>query len=103
MAAQVNDNGLTPTKTFSYDQFDRQISAATEGVASYQYIYNDQDQVTEEQITIPTVNGNLEQSVVRAYDSHGRLSGYQLKNGDTVEQTLIYGPYILDFGFSVCY
>lgn len=90
IAVQVNDNGLTPTKTFSYDQLDRQVSAATEGVASYQYIYNDQDQVTEEQITIPTVNGNLERSLVRAYDSHGRPTGYQLKNGDTVEQTFSY-------------
>ena len=89
-AVQVNDNGMTPTKTFAYDQLDRPISAAIEGVAAYQYIYNDQDQITEEQITIPTVNGNLERSLIRSYDSHGRPTGYQLKNGDTIEQTLSY-------------
>lgn len=88
--AQVNDDGVTPTKTYSYDQNNRIISSTTEGVASYQYIYNDQDQVMEEQITIPTVNGNLERSLIRSYDSHGRPIGYQLKNGDIVEQSLSY-------------
>lgn len=88
--AQVNDDSVTPTKTYSYDQNSRIISSTTEGVASYQYIYNDQDQVIEEQITIPTVNGNLERSLIRSYDSHGRPIGYQLKNGDIVEQSLSY-------------
>ena len=89
-AVQVNDNGLTPAKTFSHDQLDRQVSATIEGVAAYRYVYNDRNQITEEQITIPTINGNLERSLIRSYDSHGRPTGYQLKNGDTVEQTLVY-------------
>lgn len=90
IAAQVNDNGMTPAKTFSYDQLDRQVSAAIEGVVAYRFVYNARNQITEEQITLPTVNGNLERSLIRSYDSHGRPSGYQLKNGDTVEQTLSY-------------
>lgn len=90
MAVQVNDNGMTPAKTYSYDQLDRQVSAAIEGAAAYRYVYNERNQITEEQITIPTVNGNLERSLIRSYNSHGKPTGYQLKNGDTVEQTVAY-------------
>lgn len=87
---QVNDDGMTPTKTYQYDQIGRIINATTEGVASYQYHYNDQNQVMEEQITIPTINGTLERSLVRSYDAYGRATGYQLKQGDAVEQDIAY-------------
>lgn len=85
-----NDDGKTPTKVYGYDQTGRMISALTEGVAAYQYIYNDQDQITREQITIPTVNGDLVRDIIRSYDSYGRPTGYLLKNGDAVEQAVSY-------------
>lgn len=86
----VNDNGMTPTKICAYDQLGRIISVTTEGVAAYQYHYNDQNQVIEEQITIPTNNDNLERNIVRSYDAYGRASGYRLMLGDGVEQDISY-------------
>lgn len=85
-----NNDGKTPTKVYGYDQTGRVISALTGGVAAYQYSYNDQDQITREQITIPTVNGDLVRDIVRSYDSYGRPTGYLLKHGDAVEQAVSY-------------
>lgn len=55
ISTQVNDNGLTPTRISVYDQLGRITLAATEGVTVYRYIYNDRDQITEEQIMIQPV------------------------------------------------
>lgn len=90
ISSQVNDNGTTPTKIYDYDQMGRRIRVTTVDVVAYQYIYNDHDQVTEEHISIPAVNGNLERSLVHSYDSYGRLTGYQLKHGDIIEQNIVY-------------
>lgn len=89
-AVLVNDNGVTPEKKYHYDQLGRRVSAITEGVANYQYYYNDWDQVVEEVIIIPTENGNLQRSIIRSYDLFGRLSCYQLKQGDFCEQNIDY-------------
>lgn len=90
IGVDVNDDGLTPSKTYVYDQFGRKTSAITAGVAHYHYIYNDWDQVAEEQITVSTANGNFERNLHRSYDANGRVTGYQLKNGDVVEQDISY-------------
>lgn len=85
----VNDN-LTPAQNYTYDQWGRQISASTEGVASYQYAYNDQNQVVQEDIALSGENGTLNRQIMRRYDQYGRKTGYELKQGDAVEQSLVY-------------
>lgn len=85
----VNDN-LTPAQNYAYDQWGRQISVSTEGVASYQYAYNDQSQVVQEDIALSGENGVLNRQITRSYDQYGRIAGYQLKQGEAVEQSLVY-------------
>lgn len=90
ISVHVDDNGITPTKTFAYDQLGRQISACTEGVVTYLYHYNDQDKITEEQIKVVISSGNLERRILRSYDVYGRSTGHQLKHGDSIEQEIFY-------------
>lgn len=85
----VNDN-LTPAQNYAYDQRGRQISVSTEGVASYQYAYNDQSQIVQEDIALSGENGVLNRQITRSYDQYGRIAGYQLKQGEAVEQSLVY-------------
>lgn len=89
ISSVVNDN-LTPAQKFTYDQWGRQVSAVTMDVVSYQYTYNDQNQVIQEDIILPGENGSLNRQITRSYDQHGRGTGYQLKQGEVVEQALVY-------------
>lgn len=90
VAIYVNDNGVTPEKKYTYDQLGRMSSAITEGIVAYHYTYNDQNKIMKEQVIVPTLNGNLERSFVRSYDSYGRSIGYQFRNGEHVEQNIEY-------------
>lgn len=90
VAVTVNDGGKTPSRTYSYDQRGQLNSAVTEGVSSYLYEYNDSSQLIAEVITLTTGMGDLSRNLIRNYDNQGRLSGYQLKHGDFVEQVISY-------------
>lgn len=85
-----DDKDITPEKRCTYDQIGRVVSITTEGVVTYQYNYNDRDQIIKEQITIPTINGNFERDLVRSYDNYGRAIGYQLQQGNAIEQEITY-------------
>lgn len=85
-----DDKDITPEKRCTYDQIGRVFSITTEGVVTYQYNYNDRDQIIKEQITIPTINGNFERDLVRSYDNYGRAIGYQLQQGNAIEQEITY-------------
>ncbi len=87
---ETNDQGATPRQMYSYDQRGRLVSALTEGVLSCLYGYNDKEQLVSEQWTIPTANGDFTREIERRYDSYGRSSGYQLKQGEQVEQAVDY-------------
>lgn len=85
-----SDEGITPAQQYSYDQWGRKTAAITDGVSSYQYLYDNRGLLTEEDVTISTVNDSLNRKIVRSYDHYGRPTGYQLKNGEAVEQELSY-------------
>lgn len=82
--------GITPSRQYSYDQWGRQTGVETTGVASYRYHYNDAGVLAEEEITMTTPNGELARKIARTYDAYGRPTGYQLKQGETLEQELFY-------------
>ena len=60
------------------------------GIASYGYGYNEKNQLVREDISISTGDDSLNRCLERTYDQFGRPIGYQLKNGDQVEQSLSY-------------
>lgn len=90
IAVATNDNGLTPNQRQSFDQWGRSVTLETEGAASYAYVYNEQGKLIREDIVIPSINGSLSRSIERFYDPFGRLSSYQLKHGDYLDQSIAY-------------
>ena len=60
------------------------------GIESYGYSYNEKNQLVREDISISTGDDSLNRCLERTYDNFGRPIGYQLKNGDTIEQSIDY-------------
>ena len=60
------------------------------GIVSYGYSYNEKNQLVRENISVGTGDAALNRCLERSYDQFGRPIGYQLKNGDQVEQSLSY-------------
>lgn len=85
----VNDN-LSPAKSFTYDQWSRCTSVVTQGIYSYRYKYNNQNKIVKEDIILIEKEGSLNREIIRNYDQYGRRTGYQLKNGEFVEQSIVY-------------
>ena len=85
-----SDVAKTPSKFYTYDQLGRVESILVEGVARYEYIYNKNDQLVREDITFFEAEDSFKRSIERIYDDVGRPTGYQLKNGNVVEQNLVY-------------
>ena len=85
-----NDGGITPGQRFEYDQWGNVRRAVTEDVADYQYHYNDQGKLIQENAMLMADGGTLDRGIERTYDVYGRQTGYTLKQGDAVEQVVTY-------------
>ncbi len=90
LSCSWDDQGKTPVQSYTYNQRGKCTGAVTEGVVSYQYLYDQQGRLVKENIVLTTPNGELVRDIIRSYDSLGRPVGYQLKQGETVEQELVY-------------